>query len=159
MIPYETAERIRLKKAQYCRFLDTKQWDSFGKLALPEARFVFYSVDDKVLHDFSSTKALVGPTARLLKNARTSHRVSNSELFRIRESEINAIWAMEDLLVFPPAGNEPGSVMRGYGHYHEIWVKQSDDWFLKHLELRRQIMNTSYFGRSTEATAEISVGA
>jgi hypothetical protein len=146
MVPYETAEQIRLKKAQYCRFLDTKQWESFEKLALPDARFIFYGVNDEVLHDFASTKALVRLTARMLEDARTSHRVSNSELVQMSESEVHATWAMEDVLVFSPSGNQPGTVVRGYGHYHEVWEKHADDWFLKRLALRLQIRNKSTFG-------------
>ena len=85
-VAFDTVEQIRLKKAQYCRFLDTKQWESFAKLALPDARFIFYSVNDDVLYDFPSTEALVKPTARLLEDARTSHRVCNSEIYSRSEN-------------------------------------------------------------------------
>ena len=149
-IPYEVAEQIRFKKAQYCRFLDTKQWASFEKLALPDARFVFHGVNGEVLHDFPSTRALVRPTARMLGDARTSHRVCNPELAPISDSEVSAIWAMEDYLVFPPNRAKPGMVIRGFGHYHEVWERQGDDWLLKRLDLRRQILDTSTFGSSEQ---------
>lgn len=141
-VAFDTVEQIRLKKAQYCRFLDTKQWESFAKLALPDARFIFYSVNDDVLYDFPSTEALVKPTARLLEDARTSHRVCNSEIYSRSENEILAIWAMEDYLEFPAKNGKSGTAMRGYGHYHEIWQKHGEDWFLKRLELRRQVLKS-----------------
>lgn len=37
---FETAETIRRKKAQYCRYLDTEQWDSLEALAFPDAEII-----------------------------------------------------------------------------------------------------------------------
>jgi hypothetical protein len=152
-ISFETAERIRLKKAQYCRFVDTKQWESFRRLALPHAKFIFYGVDGKILHEFSSTEDLLVPTVRLLEGARTSHRVCNSELSWVSERKVCAIWAMEDYLVFPAQNGNPGSAMRGYGHYYETWEKHGDDWFLAKLELHRQILS-SFVLRSGDALTD-----
>jgi hypothetical protein len=154
-ISFATAERIRLKKAQYCRFIDTKQWRSFEKLAFPDARFTFYGVNNEVLYDFSSTEELIRPTARLLEHARSSHRVCNSELCQISDREIAAIWAMEDYLVFPAQDGKAGRAMRGYGHYHEIWTQRGQDWFLKKLELRRQVLSSFALGSGgTQTEAE-----
>jgi hypothetical protein len=155
-ITFEIAEAIRLKKAQYCRFVDTKQWTSFVALALPDARFIFYDVNGKVLHDFASPESLMLPTARLLEDARSSHRVSNSELSLISENEVEAVWAMEDYLVFPAKDGKPGTAMRGYGHYHEIWLRKGEDWFLKKLELKRQIVD-SFALRSGASHGDLDV--
>ncbi|GAA4330916.1 nuclear transport factor 2 family protein [Variovorax defluvii] len=141
-LSFDIAEIIRQKKAKYCRFVDTKQWKQFEALALPDARFIFYDVNGKVLHDFPSPESLLAPTARLLDGARSSHRVSNSELSLISETQVEAIWAMEDYLVFPAKNGKPATAMRGYGHYHEIWECKEDDWFLKKLELTRQIFHS-----------------
>lgn len=139
-ITYETSERIRTKKAQYCRFVDTKMWDEYEKLAFPDATFTFLGVDGEILYEFSSTKAHIETAAAALEGAQTSHRVSNSELVRLSDNQIAAIWAMEDYLIFRPRGDDSVSSMRGYGHYHETWELHEGDWFLRKLELRRTIL-------------------
>jgi hypothetical protein len=139
IVPYEVAETIRRKKAQYCRFIDTKQWDSFRALALPDATYIFFDLSGNTLHRFDSPRALIDMTAPFLEGARTSHRVSNSELTRISETKVQSVWAMEDYLLLPPRDGEPASFMRGYGHYHETWTKHGADWFLKSLDLSRTI--------------------
>ena len=140
MITFEISERIRTKKAQYCRFVDTKQWDELGRLMLPDVTLVFFDVDGETLYEFTSCKSWIELTAATLDGAQTSHRVSNSELSPVSESKVAAIWAMEDYLILPPKGGSPAQTMRGYGHYHEIWEQRDGDWLLAKLELKRTIL-------------------
>jgi hypothetical protein len=74
---FETAETIRRKKAQYCRYLDTKQWDSLEALAFPNAEMIFLDASGLVQtagkrkFTFSTPKAFVDATRVLFKNAQT----------------------------------------------------------------------------------------
>lgn len=45
----EAAEIIRRKKAQYCRFADTRQFHLFEKIALPNTTFKFVGPDGSLI--------------------------------------------------------------------------------------------------------------
>jgi hypothetical protein len=145
----EIAKRIRLKKARYCRYMDTKQWGEFEKLALPDAKLTFFDVDGTILSDggivfaFNSPGDFVRTMARFFEHAHTSHSVSNLEIELISDMEMFAIWAMQDHLVFRPIADVLPLSMHGYGHYHEIWQQRDGDWFLRNLELKRTIRELS----------------
>ncbi|TFW56699.1 nuclear transport factor 2 family protein [Bradyrhizobium sp. MOS001] len=148
MITFEVSEIIRTKKAQYCRFVDTKQWDGLSRLILPDAKFIFFGVDGGILHEFDSLQTWIELTAATLDGAHTSHRVSNSELTLLSKGQVAAIWAMEDYLLLRAKDGNPAQTMRGYGHYHEIWKQWDSDWFLAKLELTRTILEFKAAARS-----------
>lgn len=153
LVPIDDAERIRRKKAQYCRFLDTKQWDQLEALALPDATFTFYGIDGGIYEvagirfSFGCPSEFTQRMASLFSEARTSHRISNSELELLPSGEVSAIWAMEDRLILKPVGGCIPFNMRGNGHYHEIWVQKDDDWYLKKLELERTVIEYNLAAR------------
>src|ERR1700677_3069906 len=61
----EEKEMIRTRKAQYCRFLDTKQFEQWEKLFNPGAKITFYGVDSRVLMLFDSFEAFASLTRDL----------------------------------------------------------------------------------------------
>lgn len=145
-VPFEIAERIRSKKARYCRYLDTKQWKALEALALPDATLTFYGLDEQVYtaagirFAFESPKDFTRQMARLFSGASTSHQVTNSELELLSSKHVSATWAMQDRLLLKPFGGLIPVRMHGYGHYHEIWEEKEHDWFLKQLILKRTII-------------------
>ncbi|KAK4109104.1 hypothetical protein N656DRAFT_771271 [Canariomyces notabilis] len=151
----EAAEIIRRKKAQYCRFLDTKQWDALEQLALPDAEFRFLNPDGSVITigktplDFSTPKAFTAFMAVLFDKARTLHMVGGSGEIEPRDSpdEMSAVWGMEDQIVI--RGTAGLAEMRGGGYYHEIWKRDGNggDWHLKSLRLERIYAKSSVLGR------------
>ena len=148
-ISFDTAETIRRKKAQYCRYLDTKQWDSLKDLALPDADMIFLDASGSVQTAgkskfvFSSPTAFVHEMQVLFKNAQTLHQTGHGDLEQISENEVKATWSMEDQLLFPaPFAFTPIDI-RGGGYYHEIWQLKDGDWFLKSLRLERTYMKQS----------------
>lgn len=151
IVDYEVAEAIRQAKARYCRFVDTKAWADFERLALPDATFTFRDVAGEVLHQFASPREMVEISAPLLEGARSSHRVSNSELTWRDASTVAAIWAMEDHIVFPSRDGQPPSVLTGAGHYYETWTRTSEGWRLAQLELRRTILDVGPRGSAPAA--------
>jgi hypothetical protein len=142
-IPYAIAEAIREKKARYCRYLDTKRWDALIGLGLPDATLTFHDVDGDILtiggvrYVFDSPAAFAGTMSVVFRRARTSHQVTNSELSRLSDTEIAALWAMTDYIEYPAiAGIFPVRIL-GHGHYHEVWQERDGDWLLKELVLKR----------------------
>ncbi|MDR7134387.1 3-phenylpropionate/cinnamic acid dioxygenase small subunit [Lysobacter niastensis] len=136
-------EQIRVSKARYCRYLDTKQWNAFAALFTEDATARIVAPDGGLIAAFDSASTFVGAARQFLENAQSIHQVHNDELAILSPNEITAIWSMEDYIVFPTASaNEPASV-HGYGHYHETWLRTDGTWRIARLELRRTIFETT----------------
>ncbi|MBF6025396.1 nuclear transport factor 2 family protein [Lysobacter niastensis] len=133
-------EQVRLNKARYCRFLDTKQWEAFAALFVADAKASVFDPEGGLIAEFQMAGAFVNAARQFLEGARSIHQVHNDELELVSEDEISAIWSMEDYIVFPFASKgEPISV-HGYGHYNERWVRKDGVWRISKLELRRTIL-------------------
>ncbi|KAI1047802.1 hypothetical protein LB505_012841 [Fusarium chuoi] len=137
----EAAAIIQRKKAQYCRFADSNQWDRFDSIMLPNATFLFHNPDGSVItkgdieYSWSSTKDWVAFFENEFKTMQTIHIVGPAEMEQIAPDEIKAIWA-----VTYHAGtkeHEGGVHGTGGGHYHETWRKVGDDWFMESLRMER----------------------
>jgi len=64
--------------------------------------------------------------------AQSSYQVHNDELAQVSDTEIRAIWSMEDCVIFPEAdaGATRPARHHGYGHYHETWVLEDGAWLI-----------------------------
>ena len=133
-------ESIRDRKAKYCRFLDTKQFDKWEGLFAPDARATFYGPDGATLLDMSITE-LSPLTRKLFASTRTVHQTHNSEIEFVSSNEARAIWAMEDWHVYTPTPENPSKFLHGYGFYDETWRLIGDEWVIARIELRRTILD------------------
>jgi hypothetical protein len=137
-------EAIRQLKARYCRFLDTKDVESW--------RTVFTS-DVVVTLDMAAATAGADPmTAPALEGVdnfvpmvmgglekvATMHHCHTPEIALTSDTTATGIWAMEDLLIFGD-----GRELHGAGHYHETYEKQDGTWRIKTLHLTRTILKVS----------------
>jgi len=134
-------EQVRLSKARYCRFLDTRQWQQFAALFVPDASARVYDTSGVLIAEFRTASAFVEAARQFLEGAQSIHQVHNDELEMVSEGEISALWSMEDYIVFPDAPKEgsPAKV-HGYGHYNERWVLDDAGWRISSIELRRTIL-------------------
>jgi hypothetical protein len=122
-------EKLRQLKARYFRTMDPKDWAAM--------REVF--TDDLVMDTSSSgggviegADAFMTFLSGILKDVITVHHGHMPELEITSPTTAKGVWAMEDFLVWPS-----GMEMRGYGHYHETYEKQGDDWRIKTSKLTR----------------------
>lgn len=136
----EAAAIIQRKKAQYCRFADSNQWDRFDSIMLPNATFLFHNPDGSVItkgdieYSWSSTKDWVAFFENEFKTMQTIHIVGPAEMEQIAPDEIKSIWAV----TYHAGTKEQGGVHgTGGGHYHETWKKVGDDWFIESLRMER----------------------
>ena len=113
-------EAIRQLKARYFRFLDTKDWDGWGTvfatdavLEVPEADVVENGRD-----------AIVTAVSGALEGATTVHHGHMPEIELTGPDTATGIWAMEDYVEW----TEAGAGLRGYGHYHEDYVREDGEW-------------------------------
>jgi 3-phenylpropionate/cinnamic acid dioxygenase small subunit len=136
----ELVEDIRDRKAKYCRYLDTKQFDAWEQLFTNDVRITFYGTDRQVLLDVTSFDEFSRLTRQLFATTRTIHQVHNSEITLKSELEAEAIWSMEDWHIYTPTEENPAKTLHGYGHYYETWRLVDGLWKIARLELRRIIL-------------------
>ncbi|MCB0928685.1 MAG: nuclear transport factor 2 family protein [Mycolicibacterium insubricum] len=136
----EEIEAIKVLKARYCRFLDTKDIDSWRALFAPD---VVVHLDLGVSTggaDPQTGPALNGFDAFFpvvwggVEHAATVHHCHTPEIEITAPDGARAIWAMEDWLFFPGGGS-----LHGAGHYHETYEKRDGSWVITSLHLTRTL--------------------
>lgn len=136
-------ELVRIAKARYCRFVDTKQWEEFSSLFTAKPEVLIFDVNDQLIVGFDTREAFVGACRGYLTGAQSSHQVHNDELTQVSDTEIHAIWSMEDNIIFPEAdeATDPRPARHhGFGHYHEVWRLENGQWQMASMQLRRTIL-------------------
>jgi len=134
-------DQVRAAKARYCRYVDTKQWDAFGQLFTADPDIRIYDTANQLMVTFDRRDMFVAACADYLTGAQSIHQVHNEELTQVSETEVHAIWSMEDYILFPAADADPRPARHhGYGHYHETWVFSESAWRLASMTLHRTIL-------------------
>ncbi|RGP81180.1 hypothetical protein FLONG3_717 [Fusarium longipes] len=132
---------IQHKKAQYCRFADSHQWERFDTIMLSDATYSFHEPDGSVIVmgdttcSWSSREQWAAFFSNTNKDLQAIHTLGPAEMEQISPDEIKAIWS-----VTYHVGNkdaQSGYHGTGGGYYHETWVKVGDDWFMKTLKMDR----------------------
>ncbi|MDI7925206.1 nuclear transport factor 2 family protein [Ferirhizobium litorale] len=130
---------IRGQKARYCRFVDTKEWASLAELIADRPQLRFFAPDGTLLYEFDSAAEWIGLMRNYLDGSHTIHQVHNDEIEVVSDTEVKAIWSMEDYLLLAEGSDRPASI-HGFGHYYETWRLMDAKWRLTDLELRRTIL-------------------
>lgn len=133
----EAIEEIKQLKAQYFRFLDTKDWDRFADVFASDARMdmsaeVRGGPDDGVTTGNRDIAAFV---RRMVGEVTTVHHGHTPEIEVTSPTTATGIWAMEDKLRWP--GGAPLAAMHGYGHYHDVYEKVDGRWRIRSTTLTR----------------------
>lgn len=129
-------EALRQSKARYCRFLDTKDVESW--------RDVFAADVVVTLGMAVSTGGAENfvPMMGGLENGASKQlfiQESDTRELTLTSATATGIWALEDLLIF---GLNSGGVhgLYGAGHYHETYQNRDGSWLIKSLHLTRTIL-------------------
>jgi hypothetical protein len=136
-------EAIRQLKARYCRFLDTKDVESWRGVFTTDVVVTLDTAvstggaDPKTAPPLEGVHNFVLVVMGGLANVATMHPAVQEG----HTPDISLTSAMEDLLVF---GN--GRESHGAGHYHETYEKQDGSWRIKSLHLTRTILKVSGSG-------------
>ncbi|GKT56998.1 bile acid 7-alpha protein [Colletotrichum tofieldiae] len=137
----ETAEIIRRKKAQYCRFADGLEWDRFDTIMLPDFVFEGLDTDGAVLvqngvrYRWESRDAWVAHFSEAFKAMQTMHLVDPGDLEQVAEDEVRAVFGV--VYFGGTRGTEAGLHSTGGGHYYETWKKVDGDWFMASSSMKR----------------------
>ena len=111
------------------RFLDTKDWSGLARCLTSKAGI---SADGA---QHADRAAFINAMVEILAEVRTVHHGFMPEINFLGSDKADGIWAMEDYLVFPSAGDPIG--FRRYGHYHETYVRADGEWRISRLNLTR----------------------
>jgi hypothetical protein len=136
-------EQIRLLKARYFRFADTKQWDEFRALFTNDCQVdtgVVPGDDDPNAVGFRATNAdqFVATVRERLSGGISVHHGHTPEIELTGPSTAKGIWALFDLVRRGPGSPFPS--WRGYGHYHEEYRKEEGVWRISSLRLTRLLL-------------------
>jgi SnoaL-like protein len=137
-------EAIRKLKARYCRFLDTKDIESWRSLFASDVvvrldmAVSTGGADPKPAPPLEGADNFVPMVMAGLENAATMHHCHTPEITLTSATTATGIWAMEDWIIF-----SDGRELHGAGHYREIYEKQDGAWRIKSLHLTRTILRIS----------------
>lgn len=124
-------EAIKILKARYFRFVDTKDWAAFLELFAPGARLDFPADAGS----FNSVEAFVEYVEPGLADVVTVHHGHMPEVVLTGPGTAAAVFAMEDRLRYP-AGHRLVAI-HGFGHYHDTFRRTPDGWRIESVRLER----------------------
>jgi uncharacterized protein (TIGR02246 family) len=122
-------EEIRQLKARYFRYMDTKDWAAWADVFTEDV------VIDADGYRFEGRDKFIGTLSRMLDGVRTVHHGHMPEITITGPDTATGIWSMEDFLVWP--GDGPRKGLKGYGHYHEEYLRRDGAWRIHRLVLTR----------------------
>ncbi len=122
---------IQMLKARYFRAIDTKDWDLLTSVLVEDVEI---DVTDDVEggEPYVGREQFVTTCAKVLRDAVTVHHGHMPEITLSGPDQASGIWAMEDYVDWGDRG-----AFRGYGHYHERYVRDDDGWRIAALRLTR----------------------
>jgi hypothetical protein len=141
-------EDIKSLKARYFRAIDTKDARLLATVFAPDAVFDFREATIDPIDTDPSVQgpepvvggdAIVDAVSRALANVNSVHHGHMPELEVTSADTATGIWPMEDVirrLDSDETGRaKPG--FKGYGHYHETYVKLDVGWRIRTSKLTR----------------------
>jgi hypothetical protein len=134
-------EALRVVKARYCRYLDTKDIEAWRSLFAPDVvvrldlAVSTGGLDPQTMPPLDGLEQFEPVVWGGITDAATVHHCHTPELALTSPTTATGIWAMEDLLVFAN-----GSRLHGAGHYHETYEKRSGAWVITSLHLTRTLL-------------------
>ncbi|MEH6758568.1 MAG: nuclear transport factor 2 family protein [Parasphingorhabdus sp.] len=134
---FQAIEDIRLVKARYCRFLDTKNWEGFASLFTSDA--VMDVQEDTGNPPITGVELIVEQVRFAVEHAASSHQVHTPEITLDGPNTAQGVWAMQDRVVWQ-AGKSPIkgiASITGYGQYHENYRREDAVWKIAALRLSR----------------------
>lgn len=126
-------EAIKQLKARYFRLLDTKQWAAWGEVFAADVRM---EVPEAAV-ELDGRDAVVSSVSAALEGTRTVHHGHMPELELTGPDTATGIWAMEDYVEWPEADDGTRVGLRGYGHYHDEYVREGGTWRIARTRLER----------------------
>jgi hypothetical protein len=126
-------EAIKQLKARYFRFMDTKRWDAWGTVFANDAVMEVPEADMVT----RGRAEIVRSVSTVLEGARTAHHGHMPEIEITGPDTARGVWAMFDLVEWPPAENGKRVGITGIGHYLDEYVREDGEWRIARSRLER----------------------
>ena len=130
-------EDIRVLRAQYWRFVDTKAWEEFGELFTQTCYFTNHESN----YTFAGNDQMREQIRGILGEVFTFHAGHQSEITVLDETHASGIWAISDYLVFPEHVEYPADpdikTIRSVGYYFDTYEKVDDRWLFAGIDFHR----------------------
>lgn len=131
---------IQQLKGRYFYTLDTKRWDDWCALFVPEAAMIVENRDSarKTMLRYEGIDAMIAFVRSRVETVTTVHHGHTPLIDFDGDNEASGIWAMQDILDFGAQGR-----FYGYGHYHEKYRRVDGRWKIAELMLTRLLVDSS----------------
>ncbi len=126
-------EEIKQLKASYFRALDCKDWIGFGAVFARDAVLEVPEADMTRI----GAEAIVASVSEALEGTRTVHHGHMPEIEMTGPDTARGTWAMFDYVEWPAPAAGARVGIRGYGHYHEEYVREDGAWRISRSRLER----------------------
>jgi hypothetical protein len=128
-------EDLKARKAQCLRYIDGKEWDKYEALFVPDASFDAPELGGQLVVGAKKWRKF---TEDFLVGAVSIHHAYTPEIKIESPTSARGIWIMDDTLVWEKGESPTGfREIRGWGHYHETYVKISGEWLISTWKLTR----------------------
>ena len=129
-------EAIRQVKSRYFRLMDTQQFDRWHECFTTDVTALYEGApraQDTLPTDIEiqGRDELVAGVKSLMTGAVSMHQGFMPEIELTSATTARAIWAMFDYVRLPTCH------FKGWGHYHEDYVKENGHWLIKKIHLTR----------------------
>ena len=142
----EDLEQIRQLKARYFRLMDTKQWDQFETLFTEDVVATYEGPprlskdDDPKVFTCTGRATLASGVKGLLEQGKSMHQGFMPEIDFTSDTTATGVWSMFDYVRLPTCA------FKGWGHYHEQYVKEAGEWKIKSIHLTRLHIEETWEG-------------
>ncbi|MGO4166279.1 nuclear transport factor 2 family protein [Novosphingobium sp. YAF33] len=127
---------IQQLKVRYARFGDTKNWtelrqcltDDFHCLVDGAPRALVAAPDRYEVH---SADDFLANAVRMVAEVQPIHHLTLPEIAITGDGTATGIWAIQDYLIAPHC------IFRGWGHYHDHYLKRDGRWRIRESVLTR----------------------
>ena len=126
---------IHKLKALYFRLMDEKRWDEWKEVFSEDFVGVYDGPHPQLR--FEGRDQLVAENRKILATAKTVHHGHMPEIELTGPDTARGIWAMFDYVEWPPSDSGERIGLRGYGHYHEEYVREDGEWRIARTRLVR----------------------
>lgn len=142
----QAIEEIKILKAKYCRYFDTKRWSDFFALFADDAVFDMRSAGSVETAEGADGAAelqgykvgrdnIAAHLAVVVADISSSvHHCHAPEITLTSETSATGIWALDDWHQFHTG---PLKSFHGFGHYEDTYVRDNGAWHIQSTRLTR----------------------